>query len=98
MTVLNFLISHYELNSTQSGFRPNYSHETALLQMINKVHEAINNGQIIGMVTVDFRKTFGFVDHTLLFENLRYYTNKTPLWFSSYLLNMKQKVVTNEIE
>ena len=63
MTVLTFLISHYALNSTQSSFRPKYFRETALLQMINKVHEAINNWQIIGMVTMDFRKTFGLVDH-----------------------------------
>ena len=65
---MSFLISHNALHSTQSGFRPNHSCETALLQMINKFHEAINNGQIIGMVMVDFRKAFDLVDHTLLLK------------------------------
>ena len=99
-TLMSFLISHNALHSTQSGFRPNHSCETALLQMINKFHEAINNGQIIGMVMVDFRKAFDLVDHTLLLKKLRHYkiSDETLLWFSSYLLNRKQKVVINNIE
>ena len=61
-SLITFLILHNALHSTQSGLRPNH----ALLQMINKFHEAINYGQIIGMVTVDFSKAFDLVDHTLL--------------------------------
>ena len=97
---MSFLISHNALHSTQSGFRPNHSCETALLQMISKFHEAINNGQIIGMVMVDFRKAFDLVDHTLLLKKLRHYkiSDETLLWFSSYLLKRKQKVVINNIE
>ena len=99
-SLMSFLILHNVLHSTQSGFRPNHSCETAVLQMINKFHEAINNGQIIGMVMVDFRKAFDLVDHTLLLKKLRHYkiSNETLLWFSSYLLNRKQKVVINNIE
>ena len=55
-SLMTYLTSHKLLHSTQSGFRPNHSCETALLQMINKFLEAINNSQIIGMVMVDFRK------------------------------------------
>ena len=94
------MISHNEVHSTQSSFRPNHSCETALLQMINKFQEAINNRRIIGMVIVDFRKTFALVDYTLLLKKLRHYkiSNKIFLWFSSNLLNRKQKVVINAIE
>ena len=68
--------------------------------MINKFHEAINNGQIIGMVMVDFRKAFDLVDHTLWLQKLKHckILNKTLLWFSSYLLNRKQKVIIDDIE
>ena len=99
-SLMTFLISHNALNSIQSGFRPNQSCETALLQMIKKFHEGINNGQIIGMVMVDFRKAFDLVDHSFLLKTLRHYkiSNKTLLWFSSYLSNRKQKVVINDIE
>ena len=68
--------------------------------MINKFHEAINNGQIIGMVMVDFRKAFDLVDHTLLLKKLKHYesSNKALLWFSSNLFNRKLKVVINDME
>ena len=36
--------------------------------MINKFHQAINSGQIIGMVMVDLGKAFDLVDHTLLLK------------------------------
>ena len=80
-SLMTYLTSHKLLHSTQSGFRPNYSCETALLQMINKFLEAINNSQIIGMVMVDFRKAFDLVDHTLLLKKLRHYklSEKTKL-------------------
>ena len=68
-SLMTYLTSHKLLHSTQLGFRPNHSCETALLQMINKFLEAINNSQIIGMVMVDFRKAFDLVDHTLLLKS-----------------------------
>ena len=43
---------------------------------------------------------FNLVDHTLLFKKTKALkiSNKTLLWFSSYLLNRKQKCVINDIE
>ena len=64
-SLMTYFTSHKLLHSTQSGFRPNHSCETALCQMVNKFLEAINNSQIIGIVMVDFRKAFDLVDHTL---------------------------------
>ena len=49
-----YLSSNSLLHSTQSGFRPNHSCETSLLQMINKWLDAINSSQMIGMVMIDF--------------------------------------------
>ena len=97
---MNYLTSHKLLHSTQSGFRPNHSCETALLQMANQFLEAMNSSQIIGMVMVDFRKAFDLVDHTLLLEKLRHnkLSEKTINWFSSYLLDRKQKIVINNID
>ena len=54
--------------------------------MINKFHEAINNGQIIGMVMVDFRKAFDLVDHTLLLKKLRHYKKSQKKQFSCFPL------------
>ena len=68
ISLMSFFILHNVLHSMQSGFRPNHSCETARLQMISKFHEAINNGQNIGMVMMDFRKAFALVDNTLLLK------------------------------
>ena len=99
-SLMAFLTSHKLLHSTQSGFRPNHSCETALLLMINKFLEAINNSQRIGMVMVDFRKAFDLIDHILLLKKLRHHklSAEAVNWFSSYPLNRKQKVVINKTE
>ena len=68
--------------------------------MVNKFPEALKSSQTLGMVMVDLRKAFDLVDHTLLLKELRHYnlSDKTINWFSSYLLDRKQKVVINNIE
>ena len=42
-----YFTSHKLFHLPHSGFRPNHSCDTALLQMFNKFLEAINNSQII---------------------------------------------------
>ena len=79
-----FFISHNSLYSTHSGFRPNHSCENVRLQMINRFHEAINNGQILG------RGGFDLVDNALLLKKLRYYKSQAK-HFSDFL-NRKQKL------
>ena len=96
-SLMSYLSSNSLLHSTQSGFRPNHSCETSLLQMVNKWLDAINNSQMIGMLMIDFRKAFDLVDHTLLLKKLKYYklSEETISWFSSYLMGRKQKVFVN---
>ena len=96
-SLMSYLSSNSLLHSTQSGFRPNHSCETSLLQMVNKWLGAINNSQMIGMVMIDFRKAFDLVDRTLLLKKLKYYklSEETISWFSSYLMGRKQKVFVN---
>ena len=98
-SLLAYFSSNSLLHSSQSGFQPNHSCETSLLQMINKWLDAINSSQMIGMVMIDFRKAFDLVDHTLLLKKLKYYkiSEETISWFSSYLLGRKQKVFVNNV-
>ena len=98
-SLMAYLSSNSLSHSTQSGFWPNHSCETSLLQMINKWLDAINSSQMIGMVMIDFRKAFDLVDHTLLLKKLKYYkiSEEAISWFSSYLLGRKQKVFVNNV-
>ncbi|MCG7879038.1 MAG: reverse transcriptase family protein [Candidatus Thiodiazotropha endolucinida] len=93
-SLMNFLTEYQLLQKTQSGFRPNHSCETALVGMICRWLESINQGSLIGAVMVDFKKAFDLVDHAVLLKKLKHYrlSSTTISWFSSYLNNRRQKV------
>ena len=59
--------------------------------------QAINDGNIVGCVLVDFRKDFNLVDHKLILQKLKQYKiNKLSLsWFESYLSHRTQQVNSN---
>ena len=93
----DFLNKHTLLHKTQSGFRANHSCETALINMIDLWLSAIDNGKMIGVVLVDFKKAFDLVDHRILLNKLEIYGIKDEalLWFDNYLTNRKQQVTIN---
>ena len=82
------------LHKTQSGFRPHHSCETALNFMTDSWLNAIDDGKMIGVVLVDFKKAFDLVDHDILMSKLEFYgiKDKTLSWFKSYLSQRQQQV------
>ena len=98
-SLMEFLNCFNLLHTTQSGFRPNHSCETALIGMIDRWLKAINENSMVGVVMVDFKKAFDLVDHNSLLNKLKYYkiSDATLKWFSSYLIGRKQKVSINNI-
>ena len=96
-SLMTFLTDYQLLHRTQSGFRPSHSCETALIGMVCRWLESINQGSLIGAVMIDFKKAFDLVDHAILLEKLKHYklTNNTISWFQSYLNKRKQKVSLN---
>ena len=71
-SLMDFLINHSLLHETQSGFRPSFSCETALLRIGNKWLNAINDGLMVGVVMIDFKKAFDLVDHNILLKKLKH--------------------------
>ena len=59
--------------------------------------QAINDGNIIGCVLVDFRKAFDLVDDKLLLQKLKHYkVNDLSLpWFESHLSSRTKQVSVN---
>ncbi len=55
-SLMEYMNKFQLLHKTQSGFRPNHSCETALIGMIDKWLDAINDNKLIGVVMVDFKK------------------------------------------
>lgn len=92
---LSCFLDRYKLMfKLQFGFRSNHSCETALVSMIDRWLKALNNGDLVGIVLIDFRKAFDLIDHQLLLKKLKMYKiNQNALkWFESYLSMRKQKV------
>ena len=93
-----YLNEHNLLHKTQSGFRTKHSCETALVNMIDSWLNAMDNGKMVGVVLVDFKKAFDLVDHQILLSKLELYgMDKEALtWFNTYLTQRKQQVSIND--
>ena len=96
-SLYSFLHEFNLLHKTQSGFRSKHSCETALVHMIDNWLTAIDNGKMIGVVLVDFKKAFDLVDHQILLSKLEIYgiKDETLLWFDTYLSQRRQQVSVN---
>ena len=91
----NFLSSNKSLYDLQFGFRQKYSTNHALLSIVEKIRESLDNKTFSCGVFVDLEKAFDTVNHAILLKKLEHYGIRGPAqsWFSSYLESRKQKVV-----
>ena len=66
-------------------------------QVIYSWLDAMDNGKMIGVVLVDFKKAFDLVDHQILLSKLELYglNNEALLWFNTYLTHRQQQVSVN---
>ena len=90
----DFLSRFKLLHGKQSGFRPNHSCQTALLQLVDLWLKEMENGNFTGILFLDFQKVFDVVNHKILLIKLKYYKcdDLTISWFKSYLGNRCQIV------
>lgn len=90
--LLNYFNSNNLFISNQSGFRKQYSCETALQLTISEWIQDIDDNKYIVAVFLDFKRAFETIDRHLLLKKLKYYgINGTVLrWFDSYLTNRLQ--------
>ena len=68
--LMGFLNKHKLIRECQSGFRQKHSCNTAIVKLIDQ-WKAIDKGNIIGTLFIDFRKAFDMVDHSLLMKKTR---------------------------
>jgi hypothetical protein len=59
----------------------------------------IDNGEINGVLMLDFSKAFDVVDHTILLQKMHAYgaADLTLKWFASYLEGRTQQVQINDV-
>ena len=54
----------------QFGFRNQFSTNHAIISLVDKIHEALNSGNIMIGVTLDFSKAFDTIQTSILLKKL----------------------------
>ena len=95
--VYNYLQEHKLLASQQFGFRSKLSTAIALAHFTEHILDKLDLRKIIGSVSIDLRKAFDTVDHTIFLEKLKTIAFTSPVlyWFCSYLSNRTQITMIN---
>ena len=98
--LMNFLEKIEILYENQFGFRKDCSTHMALLTLVDKLIQALENGEYVVGVFLDFSKAFDTVDHSILLEKLFHYgiQGSAYSWFQSYLSNRSQCVTYDGVE
>jgi hypothetical protein len=98
--LLSFVRRYKLLYSFQFGFRPNHSPDIALICLMDKISNALENGEYVLGLFLDFSKAFDTVNHEILFTKLEYLGIRgvSLKWFMSYLTKREQFVYYNECE
>ena len=85
--------------ASQYGFRTLHSTELATLELIDRITNSMDAGEVPINIYIDLSKAFDTLDHHILLTKLQYYGvhgNSLSL-FQSYLNNRKQSVYLNDI-
>ena len=90
----NFLESNKVLSTSQHGFRPRLSTETALTTVSNKLYSNIDKKKLSLVTLLDLSKAFDSVHHDTLLRKLTR-AKVDNFWFNDYLKNRSQQVKIN---
>ena len=92
-----FLSKNKLLYRLQSGFRKNYSTNTCLGHLTDKITTGFENGLFTGMILIDLQKALDTIDHQILLKKMKYlgFSKNTITWFKSYLCARKFKISIN---
>ena len=96
--VYNRFISHLDGNKLlyeyQFGFQKGKSIHLAIMMLVDKITEALDQGETVVGVLLDFSQAFDTVDHNILLKKVEKYgiSGVELKWFEDYLSNRLQYV------
>jgi len=95
--ILQFLKKHNVPYNYQFDFPENHSTYLAIIELVDHVVTAMENGDFILRVFLDFSKAFDIINHEILLSKLWHYgiRGKSHDWVTSYLSGRKQYVTYN---
>ena len=91
---------HSVLYDYQFGIRKLYSTHMALITLIDKMSNALDEGSKVVGIFLDFSKAFDTIDHDILILKSEHYGVRGPPldWFKNYLNSRFQYVMYNGIK
>ena len=95
--LMSFINDKQILNDSQFGFRKNMSTAMAIIELVEEITTAIDEGKTTVGVFIDLKKAFDTVDHNILAKKLEHYGIRglAKDWVCSYLENRRQYVCIN---
>ena len=97
--LLSYINKNNILYSHQFGFRTNHGTDLALISLVDYISNALNQGELVCGVFLDFSKAFDTINHKILLNKLYKYGIRGIVlnWFDDYLSQREQYVTINEI-
>ena len=94
LQLIRYLDDNSILHPNHHGSRKGHSTTTALVQMYDSWVEAVENGEMAGVMMIDLSAAFDMVDHSILLEKLKLMglETKAVKWMESYLSGRAQCV------
>ena len=91
---INFIQKYDILYNKQFGFWKNHSTETAIIDLVAKLTDAIEKNKFTAGIFLDLSKAFDTVNHSIIITKLRHYGIRGIAleWFKNYLTNRNQVV------
>ena len=101
--IFNQLYTYFETNKlfygSQYGFRKRHSTEFAALELVDKLLNMMDKGQVPLGIFLDLSKAFDTLDHKIMIKKLEFFgvSDGPGKLLESYLSNRKQYVVFDDI-
>ncbi len=91
---MNYFDKNNILNEKQFGFRSNHSTYMAIIDLVDKITNAVEKNESTLGIFLDLSKAFDTIDHKILLYRLEYYGVRGIVleWIKSYIQNRKQFV------
>ena len=91
--LINYLEKNNLLAPNQHAYRKGHSTTTCLAEVLNHVHNLVDQKKSCAIVSLDLSKAFDSINHNLLLSKLSKLNLSEPsiLWIKSYLTNRHQK-------
>ena len=95
---IEFIENNNILNAKQFGFRAHHSTYMAIMQLVDKINNAVEKNETTIGVHLDLLKAFDTIDHDILLHKLDYYGFRGIVldWLRDYLSNKTQYVSYND--